>query len=99
MGLVSQVMGIEGILDRQWMGNAFLAGSYRQSELDRRASIFTDASIDFTDTMIGGQLCINPIPQFTRSADVRRPGTKVGRYWHEAIKSNWQVINVRLGVP
>jgi len=99
MGLLSQAMGLEGVLDRQWMNSAFLAGSYVQSELDRRASTFTDAAIDFTDTMIGGSLCINPIPQFTRSADVRRPGTKVGRYWQEAIKSNWQVINVRLGVP
>lgn len=92
-------MGLDNVLDRQWMNNAFLAMSYQQSSLDKRASVHTDAAIDFTDTMIGGSLCINPLPQFTRSADVRRPGTKVGRYWHESIKQNWQLINIRLGVP
>lgn len=101
--MAEDALRLSRFLDRDWMRNALLAQSYNQSQLDKRASLHTDADVDFTDTQIGGSLCINPLPQFTRSADVRRVGlggrqVGLGRYYYEAIKSNWQVINVRLGV-
>lgn len=101
--MAEEALQLSRYLDKAWMKNALLAQSYNQDQIDMRAATHTDADVDFTDTQIGGSLCINPLPQFTRSADVRRiglGGTKVGlgRYYYESIKANWQVINVRMGV-
>ena len=42
-----------------------------QDDLNRR---FSSATLKYTDSSIGGNICINPPPQFTRYADVRNPG-------------------------
>lgn len=92
-----EAIRVSRIFDREWVNNALLAQAVDQRMLDLAASTRTLADLDFSDTVIGGAPCINPLPQFSRGADVRRRG--LGRYYQEAIKDNYQIINVRLGVP
>lgn len=92
------------IFDRKWAKNALLVQSYNQDAIARDASIFTEADHAFVSTRIGGNVCINPLPQFTRSADIRRRklttyGNGIGRYYYEAYQKHYQVIHIRVGVP
>lgn len=103
------------ILDEQWAKFAFLvnADDLEKSDVINRG--FSSAYFKFTDTSLGGAMCINPKPQFTRYSDVREPGrltdriensvgnfqgkTGMGRYYSEAIDDNSQIIHMRFGVP
>lgn len=73
-------------------------------EVKLRTRFFTTASFKFTDTTIGGNLAINPHPQFTRSADIRvasmYSGSKgMGRAYSEYIDDNKRMITMNFGVP
>lgn len=106
----------------EWLQASFISPgilSGRQttalSETDRLNRRFTSASYKYTDASIGGNLCLNPPPQFTRYADIRDQGMRVnsvltnrdyaggdtgmGRYYSEAIDDNMQIIHMRMGVP
>ena len=73
-------------------------------EVKLRTKFFTTAAFKFTDTTIGGNLAINPQPQFTRSADIRiasmYSGSKgMGRAYSEYIDDNKRMITMNFGVP
>lgn len=73
-------------------------------EVKLRTRFFTTAGFKFTDTTLGGNLVINPHPQFTRSADIRVPsmysGSKgMGRVYSEYIDDNKRFITMNFGVP
>lgn len=57
------------IKDRHWVRNAFLVTQEQLSAVDQENRYFTSVSLNFTDTTPGGNLAINPLPQFTRFTD------------------------------
>lgn len=85
--------------------------TYAIDEKEAQKRILTDAQFKFTDTTLGGNMVMNPAPQFTRYADIKvlgryaanrnsPDGSKgMGRYYSEAIDDNKQVVHFRFGVP
>jgi hypothetical protein len=74
------------------------------SDVDKQNRFFTTASLKYTDTTPGGNIAINPPPQFTSFADPKAPSRKsggkgMGIYYSEAIDDHSQVIHMRFGVP
>lgn len=57
------------IKDRYWVRNAFLVTRDQLEAREQRNRYATSVSLDFTDTTPGGNLAINPLPQFTKYAD------------------------------
>ena len=98
------------IKDASWVRQAFLVTSKNLSDTDVLNRTFSSASLKYVDTTPGGNLAINPPPQFTRFADIRAPSkfnsgnniirsNGMGRYYSEAIDDNAQRIYMRFGVP
>lgn len=103
------------ILDEQWAKFAFLVNADDLAANDVANRGFSSAYFKFTDTSLGGAMCINPKPQFTRYADAREPGRMaerientvgnfagkvgMGRYYSEAIDDTSQIVHMRFGVP
>lgn len=90
--------------DEKWVRNSFLVMKEDLDDIDYDNRFFTSASTKFTDTTPGGNMCINPPPQFTRTADLKAPNKYhfskgMGRYYSEAIDDNAQIIHMRFGVP
>lgn len=97
--------------DQHWVRQAFLVSGDKLALTDLQNRVFSTASRKYTDTTPGGNHCINPLPQFTRYADVRatnrfagnagvQDGSKgMGVYYSEAIDDNAQIIHMRFGVP
>ena len=103
------------VLDKDWVSNVFLVRTTELSEKHEKKRYFTTAELKFTDTTMGGNLAINPRPQFTRYADIKARGritdrreTKVndmsgelgmGRYYSEVIDDNAQNVYMEFGLP
>ena len=100
--------------DADWVRQAFLVASRHLTDDNARQRTFSTVSYKYTDTTPGGNLAINPPPQFTRTADIPVKGVfagsssgmgnitdggSMGRYYSEAIDDNAQLIYIRLGVP
>jgi outer membrane lipoprotein SlyB len=93
-------------IDSQWVRQAFLVSQDQLEAVDQQNRTFSTAQIKFTDASLGGNICINPPPQFTRYADLR-PANKsrnsnssgMGRYYSEAIDDHNQIIYMRFGQP
>lgn len=98
--------------DRDWIRQSFLVGSTSDTgvksagldPVDIRNQRFSTNQLKFTDTTPGGNIAINPPPQFTRNADIKSRsllpnGKGMGRYYSEAIDDNSRVISMRFGVP
>lgn len=108
--------------DDQWARQAFIVGTPQKEkeegfldEIDIKNRYFSSAYLKWTDSSLGGNVCINPLPQFTRYADIREPGLRagavnatlhstqgdlgMGNYYSEAIDDNMQLIHMRFGVP
>lgn len=97
-------MALNILKDKDWVQNAFMIPTYAMDEKEAQKRILTDAAFKFTDTTIGGNMVMNPAPQFTRYADIKVRGRYtfskgMGRYYSEAIDDNKQVIHMRFGVP
>lgn len=95
---------LRSVRDKEWIRNAFLAHSYNQEERALRAATFSTADSKFVSTKVGGNICINPLPQFCRAADIRRPGlgnygNALGRYYNDAYDNHNQIVHFRMGVP
>lgn len=77
------------IRDTNWVRQSFLVSTDTQRKPDLEAieirnRTFTTARFKFVDTTPGGNICINPPPQFTRNADPKvnnifTPRTQSGR--------------------
>lgn len=104
-------MPINVLTDSEWVKNSFMVPTYALDETEEKSRILTDAIYKFTDTSMGGNMVMNPAPQFTRFADIKVLGRYaahvggidgsrgLGRYYSEAIDDNKQVIHLRFGVP
>lgn len=107
------------VKDKDWIKQAFILstkeGESFLDEIDLKNRYFNSAYLKWTDSSLGGNICINPLPQFTRYADIREPGLRagavpttlelqrgelgMGNYYSEAIDDNMQVVHMRFGVP
>lgn len=90
--------------DTDWVRQSFMLPANSIDEVDAVRRVFSDASLKFTDTTLGGNFAINPPPQFTRHADLKVRGRfagsrGMGRYYSEAIDDPAQHIHLRFGVP
>lgn len=99
--------------DGNWLRQSFMIPRGRVKLADQRAQMFQDVDIKFTDASLGGNLYINPTPQWSRYTDLRRrgrnkgnsstnttyDGSGMGRYYSEAMDENAQVVYMRFGVP
>lgn len=114
----SEVPTVE-IMDKDWIRQAFIltteGGDSFLDKVDLQNRYYNTAYLKWTDSSLGGNICINPLPQFTRYADIREPGLRgnakettlqlqkgelgMGNYYSEAIDDNMQVVHMRFGVP
>ncbi|MCK9234788.1 MAG: hypothetical protein M0R77_00575 [Gammaproteobacteria bacterium] len=92
-----------GIDNRSWLRDSLLARG-ALSKLDEDSPIYySTADTKYTDTTLGGNFAINPPPQWTRSADIKRRGRSkyghgMGRAYSERIDDYSQLVHMRLGV-
>lgn len=99
--------------DHEWLRQSFMIAhdtqrDYRgdpiNNDIAYRTRFFTTAVFKFSDTSLGGNLVINPHPQFTRTADIRvkglyTPSKGMGRYYSEVIDDNKRYVSMMFGVP
>ncbi len=60
--------------DGSWVRGLFGVSPYSQDLRSARSKFFTTADLKFADTTLGGNKAINPLPQFTRFADLKAGG-------------------------
>lgn len=101
------------LTDHDWLRQSFMishgtqlseSGNPTDEDVKIRTRFFTTAEFKFADTRLGGNVVINPAPQFTRYADPRikglyENGKGLGRYYSEAIDDTKRVITMTFGVP
>jgi hypothetical protein len=92
------------IKDATWMRQSFMLPVRAINEEDASRRAYSTAKWKFNDTTLGGDVVLNPLPQFTRYAD--RPtknyfgvGYGMGRLYSEVFHDNQQRVHLRWGVP
>lgn len=102
-----------GIIDKYWISSRFMVSDDELEALDTTNRYFTTNQYKFTNTSLGGNIGINPRPQYTRYCDIRNgnrlttePTTVLGngssgmgRYYSEALDDNAQLVFFEFGVP
>jgi hypothetical protein len=97
--------------NHEWLRQSFMIphttrfdsrGTPAQSEASLRSRFFTSAALKYSDTSLGGNMVVNPIPQFTRQADPRVkglyfPSDGMGRFYSEAFDDNKRYITMSFG--
>lgn len=91
------------VKDSAWVKQSFFVTGKDLELVDNQNSMWSAASLKFTDTTLGGNFAINPPPQFTASADIKVPsrtpkGKGMGDYYSRAIDDNSQIVHFRMGV-
>jgi len=106
---------IDTILDSDWFNSVMLSrGTDLETESDKIYRYWSSVRYKWTDSSPGGNIGINPRPQFTPYADVREKGLKPnrsdvspsskdgdtgqGRYYSEAIDDHDNIIYMRYGL-
>jgi len=103
------------VIDTDWVKSRFMVPDESLSELDRTLRYMTNTDKKFTDTSLGGNIMINPKPQFTRYCDPRAIGVigerdevsiynesadiGMGDYYSRAIDDNQQIVYLQFGLP
>jgi len=92
------------IKDATWMRQSFMLPIRAINEEDASRRTYSTAKWKYNDTTLGGDVVLNPLPQFTRYAD--RPtqnyfgvGYGMGRLYSEVFHDNQQRVHLRFGVP
>lgn len=100
------------VIDSDWISCRFMVSNADLDSLDASNRFFTTNQYKFTSSSIGGNIGINPRPQYTRYADIRGPQRTLknpvrvtsktgnhgmGRYYSEAIDDNAQTIFMEFG--
>jgi len=103
------------IVDNDWVSSRFMVSDDMLHPIDAYNRYASTADTKFTDSSIGGNIHINPRPQFTRYADIRARGVAqsrneasiyakntdlgMGKYYSMSIDDNQQVVFMEFGVP
>lgn len=102
-----------GVLDSDWIGQAFLVNPLDLDALDKVNRTWSTADLKFTDSSLGGNIAINPVPQPSRLTDPRirnrrRGGKRVtlaydinvgmGPWYSETIDDNADILQLQFGV-
>lgn len=92
--------------DSGWLRNSFLLPAVGNSVTarDYGRRVFNPGIVKFADTTLGGNSSINPLPQFTRHADLNErrvsdAGRGMGRYYSEVYDDSQIHVYMRMGVP
>ncbi|MNU19605.1 hypothetical protein D3C71_78360 [compost metagenome] len=97
--------------DQHWVRQSFLVSADNLEKTDYQNRTYSEVSNMFVDTTPGGNIPINPLPQYCRYTDIRHPGRfggnagitdgskGLGRVYGEVYQANQQVIHLRMGVP
>ena len=92
--------------DLDWIDNTMMVPNQNANTENGQMFSYYHTRFKFTDTTIGGNIHINPPPQFTPTADLRSVGLSrfgrlsgLGRKYSSMIDDNSQVIHIRAGVP
>lgn len=94
------------IRDSDWLRQSFLVkyDDRNDPEYERILNRRFDSTtrLKFVDTSPGGNICINPLPQWNSNTDIRVPGRLIGsqgmgRFYSEAIDDHNQIIHMRFG--
>lgn len=102
------------VLDTDWVASKFLIPDDDVVDEYKNKRYNSTATFKFTSTSIGGNIGINPRPQYTRYADIRAKqfkrnlevttkelnsvGIGMGRYYSEALDDNAETIFLTFGV-
>lgn len=107
-------MAISTITDHYtgWIKQSFMLPQGTMTRVDRYYRELTTADFKYTDTRLGGNFCINNVPQYTQYADIRHPGRLtrnrngnihnprgLGRFYSEQIDDNNLLVHMQFGVP
>lgn len=102
------------ILDEEWLSARFMTPSTELKEVYSQNRFWSSSQWKFTDTSLGGNLGLNPKPQWIGYCDIKAGNRHVtnelsvndtsgnngmGRYYSEAIDDNAQLIFMTFGVP
>lgn len=74
------------------------------NNLSANSHYHTDASISFYDTTPGGNRAVNPLPQFTRTSDLKMSSLApdshgMGRCYHQGVEMMQKRLFLQFGVP
>ncbi len=104
--MVSGKLLREFVRDRAWVANSYIAGRTTYDKDDARSSKITPVRFMYSDTSLGANIAMNPLPQFTETADIPVQGLVkfkdskgMGRWYGENIENNRRLISIRAGVP
>lgn len=91
--------------DSQWLRQSFLLPKRTISARDFRRRTYATGWNKFSDTTLGGNQAINPLPQFCRYTDVKEQrkfdggSGGMGRFYSEVFDDNQVTLTMRLGIP
>lgn len=108
---MANIISGPAVRDAYWVKRAMVVTTEDVHESIRDKLYKSSADLKFTDTTLGGNFAINPLPQFCRFTDPRsmgvntnsldditgRSGKGMGPYYSEAIDDNAQIIYLRFG--
>jgi len=102
------------IIDKDWVKVRFMVTDNDLDEVDKINRYYSSANFKFTDSSLGGNIAINNRPQYTRYADIRIPGRRLGlppvtvedttgnygmgRYYSESLDDNKQIVYMEFGI-
>lgn len=89
--------------DHQWVRNAMFIPKGYSVRATQKRRLYSRASEKFYDTSLGGNLSLNPLPQFTPTADLRvgtlASSTGMGEVYSEYFDDMQYRVSFQFGVP
>lgn len=97
--------------DSEWVLSTFMLSTAHLPAKVQEWRLHTRAKQKFTDTRLGGNFAINPLPSYTESCDIKSKGLDgrvsnsgrtylgMGDFYSEQIDDNQQLIMMSFGVP